>query len=72
MLSSLRRFDRSEVAQQRLRIMEFYDRYGEKATKEAFGADRKVIGRWRQKLNRHNGALEGLVPESTRPSRQGR
>jgi len=69
MLSSLRRFGMDEVARQRLRIMEFYDRYGEKAAKEAFGADRKVISRWRQKLNRHEGALEGLVPESTRPRR---
>ena len=69
MLSSPRRFNRSEVAQQRLRIMEFYDRYGEKATREAFGADRKVISRWRQELYRSEGALEGLIPESTRPNR---
>jgi len=69
MLSSLRKFAKDEVAQQRLRIMEFYDRYGEQATWEAFGADRKVISRWRQKLNRQGGALAGLVPESTRPRR---
>lgn len=69
MLSSLRRFNRDEVAQQRLRIIEFYRRYGEKATKEAFGADRKVISRWRKKLNREKGALEGLIPDSTRPKR---
>ena len=69
MLSSLRKFSRDEVAQQRLRIMEFYDRYGEQATKEAFGADRKVVSRWRKKLLQYGGALEGLVPESTRPKR---
>jgi putative transposase len=69
MLSSLRKFSRDEVAQQRHRIMEFYDKYGEQATKEAFGADRKVISRWRKKLLQHGGALEGLVPESTRPNR---
>ena len=69
MLSSLRKFSRDEVAQQRLRIMEFYDRYGEQATKEAFGADRKVISKWKKKLNRLDGAMEGLVPESTRPKR---
>jgi len=60
MLSSLRKFSRDEVAQQRLRIIEFFDRYGEQATKEAFGADRKVISRWKQKLNRRDGALEQL------------
>jgi transposase InsO family protein len=69
MLSSLRKFSSNEVAQQRLRIIRFYDGYGEKATKEAFGADRKVISRWRRKLRQHNGALEGLIPESTRPRR---
>jgi transposase InsO family protein len=69
MLSSLRRFTRSEVAQERLRIIKFYREYGEKATKEAFGADRKVVNRWMQRLSQHDGALEGLVPESTRPRR---
>ena len=69
MLSSLRRFDKSEVARQRQRIMAFYDKYGEQATKEAFGADRKVISRWRKKLRQHGGALEGLVPGSTKPNR---
>jgi len=39
MLSSLRSFGESEVAQQRMRIMRFYEVYGEAATKEAFGAD---------------------------------
>ena len=69
MLSSLRRYARSEVAQERVRIIQFYDDYGEKATTEAFGADRKVISRWKKKLKQHNGALEGLIPESTRPRR---
>ncbi|MGQ9471547.1 MAG: hypothetical protein ACUVR0_07650 [Candidatus Aminicenantales bacterium] len=44
MLRSLRRFSRSEVAQQRMKIIKFYEAYGEKATKEAFGVSRKVIG----------------------------
>lgn len=69
MLSSLRKFSRDEVAQQRQRIMEFYDKYGEQASREAFGADRKVVSRWRKKLRQYGGALEGLVPESTRPKR---
>ena len=43
MFSSLRRFSRDEVARQRLRIMEFYDRYGD--TKEALETDRKVVSR---------------------------
>lgn len=50
MLCSLRRFDKSEVAQQRMRIIKFYEKYGEKATYEAFGVSRKVISRWRKRL----------------------
>lgn len=67
MLKSLRRYGRDEVAQQRMKIMKFYDRYGEKATQEAFGADRKVIHRWKKRLREHNGKLFSLVPLSTRP-----
>jgi hypothetical protein len=67
MLSSLRYFDQSEIAQERLRIINFYDKYGEKATKEAFKADRKLIYVWRQKLKSHQNSLVGLIPHSTKP-----
>ena len=67
MISSLRKFSSSEVAQQRLKIMKLYAEYGEKATIEAFGADRKVVSRWRQRLEKGRGRLQSLVPYSTRP-----
>ena len=67
MIEILRRFEKSEVAQQRLNIIEFYDKYGEQATKEAFGADRKVISRWKKRLKESN--IRGLIPISTRPNR---
>jgi len=69
MLISLRGFGESEVAQQRMKIMKFYETYGEEATKEAFGADRKVISRWRRRLREGDGKLCALVPRSTRPRR---
>lgn len=69
MLSSLRRFQQSEVAQQRLKIIQFYDKHGEEATKEAFGADRKVIWQWKRQLQRAHGELAALIPKSTRPKR---
>lgn len=69
MLHSLRRFDRNEIAQQRLKIIEFYDQYGEKATKQAFGADRKLIYVWKKKMTNNGKTLQSLVPESTRPIR---
>jgi len=67
MLLSLRRFSEDEVAQERLKMIKFYEKHGEQATKEAFGADRKVISRWRQRLAKAQGKLSALVPYSTRP-----
>lgn len=69
MLHSLKRFSGSEVAQERLRIVQFYNHYGEKATKEAFGADRKVIHVWKKRLKGNDNKLMVLVPYSTRPHR---
>ncbi len=66
---SLRMFEESQVAQERLKIIQFYEHYGEKATREAFGTDRKVISRWRQRLKESGGRLSALVPLSTRPNR---
>ena len=67
MLRSLRRYQESEVAQQKMKILEFYEKYGEKATKEAYGADRKVTHRWRQRYQ--DQGLRGLEVLSTRPRR---
>jgi len=67
MISSLRRFDKDEVATQRMRIINFYKTYGEKATKEAFGVNRKLIYRWRKRLEDQGGKLSSLIPYSTRP-----
>jgi len=65
MLSSLRLFDASEVANQRVKIIRFYEKHGEAATMEAFGANRKVISRWRKLLKESNGDPAGLIPRST-------
>jgi len=69
MLYSLRKFSKSEVAQERLRIIRFYEEYGEKATQDAFGSARRVISRWRKRLRDNGGVLRALVPLSTRPRR---
>ncbi|MFC2149449.1 integrase core domain-containing protein [Candidatus Auribacterota bacterium] len=66
---SLKKFSKDEVAQERLKIIRFYEKYGEKATKEAFGVDRKLVGRWKSRLRENEGELMSLVPVSTRPKR---
>jgi hypothetical protein len=67
MIASLRRFDKDEVANQRMKIIKLYNKYGEKAAIDAFGADRKVIGRWKKRLTLSDGRLASLIPYSTRP-----
>lgn len=67
MIPSLRKFNASEVAQKRLEIIQFFNKHGETAAKEAFGADRKLISRWRRRLIKSGGKLSSLVPVSTKP-----
>ncbi|MEK7470945.1 MAG: hypothetical protein AAB622_03040, partial [Patescibacteria group bacterium] len=57
MVSSLRRFSRDEVATERLKIINFYTKYGEKQNKEAFGVGRKTIFVWKKKLSLSQGKL---------------
>ena len=57
------------MAQQRLKIINFYKKYGEKATKEAFGANRKVISRWCPRLKGRGCKIQALVPISTKPDK---
>jgi hypothetical protein len=68
MLPSLQRFDASTIAQEKLKIIKFYEAYGESATKTAFGADRKIVSRWKARLRESGGKLSSLVPHSTRPN----
>jgi transposase InsO family protein len=69
MLHSLKRFNKDEVAQERAKILRFYQRYGEQATKEAFGVDRKLIHVWKKRLKDNGKQLMALIPDSTRPVR---
>lgn len=66
-IASLRMFDIEEVAKERMKILAFYERYGEQATREAFGVSRKTIWVWRKRLKRGNNHLVVLTPTSTRP-----
>lgn len=67
MLKSLRQFETSDVAKERLRILEFYKEFGEKATKKAFHIDRKTIWIWKKRLKNGRNHISALVPSSTKP-----
>ena len=67
MLRSLRRFSKDEIAQERLKIVEFYKLHGEKITQEAFGVNRKTIFVWRKRLKESRNSISSLIPSSTTP-----
>jgi len=57
----------TKEAEERARILTFWKRHGDAATKEAYGASRPTLFRWQKLLNEGNGKLESLVPKSTAP-----
>ena len=67
MVSGMRRFSEDEVAQERLRIIKYYSRYGGRATKEAFRVGRGTIFVWRKRLDKSSGKITSLIPFSTKP-----
>ena len=55
----------NKEANDRYKIIQFYDKYGIEATIEAFNVSRRTIYRWKSKL-KENG-LSSLKPKSTKP-----
>ena len=72
MIASLRRFSKDDVAKERLKILEFYDEYGERATVKAFGVKRNTIWVWKKRLKESRNYLASLIPTSTTPKTQRR
>jgi len=70
MLKSLRRFSKDDVAQERLRIIEFYKLHGEKTTKEAFNVGRDTVWIWKKRLKENHNSIASLIPTSTVPKTQ--
>ena len=57
----------TEQAKERCRILAFWEKYGDLATKEAFKVSRATLFRWQKKLKENKGQLEGLNKKSTAP-----
>ena len=60
----------TEKAQERARILSFWEKHGEEATREAFGVSRRTLFRWQEHIRDHKGKLEGLNAQSTAPNRR--
>ncbi|MBI2415166.1 MAG: transposase [Candidatus Kerfeldbacteria bacterium] len=57
----------TEQAKQRCRVLAFWERHGNMATKEAFGVSTRTLYRWQSSLTQSGGKLEGLNAKSTAP-----
>ena len=55
------------VIKERLKIIEFFEEFGEQATKKAFNKGRSTIYLWKQKVKSSGGYLSGLKPVSKAP-----
>lgn len=60
----------SEKAKQRVKILAFWEKYGDEATKDAYGTPRSTLYRWQKALSAENGELEALNPMSTAPRKR--
>lgn len=57
----------TEHAQQRMRMLAFWEAHGNEATKDAFGVSCRTLFRWQRALQNASGKLEGLNRRSTAP-----
>ncbi len=60
----------SAKAQERVKILAFWEKYGDTATSDAYGVSRRTLYRWQKALGERGGKLEGLNPLSTAPHRR--
>lgn len=60
----------TEQAKRRAKVLAFSERYGNEATKEAFGVSRRTLFRWQRALQSALGKLEGLNAGSTAPQKR--
>lgn len=58
----------TKKAEERARILTFWHKYGDAATKEAFKVSRPSLFRWQKKLRKGGGKLEALNQKSTAPA----
>lgn len=62
----------TETAKQRCRILAFWEKHGDSATKEAFKVSRATLFRWQKALKEGNGKLESLNSKSRCPKNKRR
>jgi transposase InsO family protein len=59
----------NEIVQVRLNIIKFFDEYGARATKKAFGFCRSTVFLWKKRYKDSKEDARSLIPDSKRPKR---
>ena len=54
----------------RVKILDFWSKYGTKAAYDAFGVSERTLFRWQSALKKNNGQLEALDPQKTAPKQR--
>jgi putative transposase len=62
----------TDEAKRRVKILTFWEQYGEEATKAAFGVSRATLFRWQKALWDNQGKIEALNKQSTTPKHKRR
>ena len=60
-------FSKSEYGNFKLKVIEFHDKYGSKATVDAFKVSKPTIYRWKKIYSSHKRNNISLIPKSRRP-----
>ena len=66
-ISNISAHPKRKAIEERTKILEFFDRFGAEATREAFGKSRSTIYLWKKKLKLEGGRLSALAPGDTKP-----
>ena len=56
-----------QEVERRVKILDFWKKHGEKATKDAFGVSRRTLYRWQSTLDQAQGKLDSLDSKSRAP-----
>jgi len=64
-ISNISTHPKKKIIEERLHILEFFDKFGEKATKVAYGKSKSTIYLWKQKLKDEGSRLSALAPKVT-------
>lgn len=60
----------TEEAQRRIKVLAFWERYGDTAAQDAFSVSRTTLYRWQARLRQRGGAIQALNKQSTAPKRK--